>query len=265
MMAGYQLESVLGRGRNSVVYLARRQRGERRVALKLAAPRPLGARPAAQDLAGEFAALAALSHPHVIQCVEQGVAQGANGGQAWLAMEYAALGPVSQQPLPMPPARVLTLLRQAAAALAALHARGWVHRDVKTAHLLLRSDGSLALADFGSACPRGQTGALPAGALAGTPRYAAPEQMQGAPAEPSADIYSLGVCLHEMLAGTPPFPGQTMTELLGQHLLAPVPRLPAPLAGWQPLLEAMLAKDPQRRPADGLALGARLEENWNPS
>lgn len=250
MMAGYQLESVLGRGRNSVVYLARPQRGEGRVALKLAA----------RDMAGEFAALAGASHPHVIQGVDRGV----QGDQAWLAMEYAALGPVSGQPLPMAPARVLALLRQAAAALAALHARGWVHRDVKTAHLLLRADGTLALADFGSACPRGETGGLPAGALAGTPRYAAPEQMQGAPAEPSADIYSLGVCLHEMLAGAPPFPGQTVSELLAQHLLAPVPRLPAPLAAWQPLLEAMLAKDPQRRPADGRALRARLE-NWNPT
>ena len=130
--------------------------------------------------------------------------------------------------------------------------RGFVHRDVKPANLLVRTDGSLALADFGSAVRIGE-GASDA-AAAGSPRHAAPEQSAGAPAAPTADVYALGTVLHEWLTGEPPFAGETAAELAAQHLVAPVPRLPAPLAHWQPLLDAMLATRPAARLADGAAV-----------
>jgi serine/threonine protein kinase len=236
----FRIESVIGRGRQSTVYLARDAQGGKAVALKVARG----------DLAAEFAHQASVSHPNVIRPI----AQGAGGGQAFLAMEYVSGGPLLRAGQALPAARVHRVMSETAQALAALHAGGMVHGDLKPDHLLVREDGSIALTDFGCARRTGERADLPEGAIAGTPRYAAPEQLQGEPAHPSADIYSLGVCLHEMLTGTPPFAGQTLTELFAQHLMAPVPRLPRPHARWQSLLDAMLAKDPCERPADGAAL-----------
>jgi serine/threonine protein kinase len=160
--------------------------------------------------------------------------------------------------MPLSRADAVRLLREAAHALAALHARGWVHRDVKPANLLLRADGSLALGDFGTACPSGTESVKPAGTVTGTPRYAAPEQFQGAAAHASADVYSLGIVLCEMLCGHVPYAGETATELLAQHLLAPVPQLAPAHADLQPLVHAMLAKNPRDRLPDAQAVLAGL-------
>ena len=174
-------------------------------------------------------------------------------------MEVADGGHLGMQTAALHPSRAVLLLRQAAAALGRLHEQGWVHRDVKPANLLLRADGSLALADFGCARRRGTIDAQPPGSVAGTPRYAAPEQSQGAAAQPPADVYSLGAVWYEMLCGQPLFPGETLTELFCQHQLAPVPRLPAAHGAWQALLDAMLSKDPRGRPGDGNALLLELQ------
>jgi serine/threonine protein kinase len=243
--AGYTLEGVLGRGRDSIVYLAQDEHQEREVALKVA-PRNLGE---------EFRAQATMPHRHVIEVYECGT----QDGEGFLAMEYAPGGCVMRAGTPVEPARVHALFTQVAEAVGALHAEGWVHRDLKPAHLLLRADGRVVVADFGCARRRGEPDPQPPGAVIGTPRYAAPEQTAGADADPRADVYSLGACLHEMLTGKPPYPGETLTELLGQHVLAPLPRLPKAQAAWQPLLHAMLAKDPSQRPADGAEVLQRLQ------
>ncbi|RYY93618.1 MAG: serine/threonine protein kinase, partial [Comamonadaceae bacterium] len=122
-----------------------------------------------------------------------------------------------------------------------------------------RADGTAVLADFGLAVRAGavDAAALP-GAIVGTPRYVAPEQLQGGPATPAADIYGLGVVFHQMLAGVPPFGGQTLMEVLSQQLVAVAPRLPAACAALQPLCDAMLAKQPTERLADADALLARI-------
>ena len=250
-VAGYRLEAVLGRGRHSVVYLARQPRASRKIALKVTRRTSLQGK----NLEGEFAVQAALAHRHVIQVFDHGE----SGGDAYLAMEYATGGPLAPNGGGGGEARTASLIGEAASALAWLHQNGWVHRDVKPGNLLLRADGSLALGDFGCACRTGDARALPAGLVVGTPRYAAPEQSEGAPCSPAADVYSLGVCFYEMLAGKPLFPGETLAELLGQHMQAPIPRLAVEHAAWQPLLDAMLAKDPAQRPRDGQAVLAELK------
>ena len=109
-----------------------------------------------------------------------------------------------------------------------------------------------------SACRAGAHEDHAAPSVIGTPRYAAPEQMQGAAASAAADVYSLGICLFEQLAGQPPFRGETLTELFSQHVRAPVPRLPGDALHWQPLVDALLAKNPANRPADGDAVLEQL-------
>lgn len=256
-LGGYALAAVSGRGRGSVVYRARRGQGPQ-VALKVARCAQLRQARGEPDFAREHGIAQAAVHPHVLRVHGHGVA----GAEAYLALELAEGGHLGQVPLPAPDDQVLVWMLQAASALARLHGLGWVHRDLKPANLLLRTDGSLALADFGSACAVGE--APLAGqpiCWAGTPRYAAPEQAQGAAAHPSADVYALGAVLFQLLTGEPPFPGATPTELLGQHLLAPVPRLPAPRMPWQPLIDTLLAKEPDRRPPDGQALFDRLQRD----
>jgi serine/threonine protein kinase len=260
-IAGYRLEAEIGRGRRSTVYLASHLDTMRRVALKLARNGSDRTFAAAVSFQAEFEAQAALAGPDVIRVFDTG----RTGGQDFLAMEYAAGGSIAAYRGALGHTMVLSLVSQAARALRRIHEHGWVHRDVKPANLLLRADGGLALADFGCARRAGEDEALAQGSVTGTPLYAAPEQSGGAPAHPPADVYSLGICTYQMLAGEPPFPGQTLAELLGQHLLAPVPRLAPEHAAWQPLVDAMLAKDPHDRPADGQAVLSQLQRMENSS
>lgn len=254
-LAGYRLLRCVGQGRRSVVWLVQDEAG-RELALKLPAP-GVPAQAAEAAFAREFALAAGIAHPHLVRVLEQGRA----GGVPYLALEYLAGGDLAtrlQQPQPL--RQVRAWLRQAAAALAALHGRGLVHRDVKPANFLLRPDGNLVLADFGLVAAAGAADpqARP-GAIVGTPRYVAPEHLQGAPAQPAADVYGLGVLLHEMLCGGPPFTGKTLMEVLSQHLVAAPPPLPAAAAGLQPLADAMLAKDARARLPDAAAVLAHID------
>ncbi len=240
MTARWTLQRLVGRGRHANVWLAGDSQGGPAVALKVARTR----------MTQEWEALRALACKQVPKAFDHGTLA---DGRSYLALEYCSGGPFART-LPMTSDAVESLLHDAASALAAIHAQGWVHRDVKPAHFLARGDGSHVLCDFGSACRTGAGRRAGEPAVTGTPRYAAPEQTQGAPAQPSADVYSLGVCVYELLTGKAPFSGETLIEVFSQHVRAPAPRLPARLGAWQPLLDAMLAKDPQERPSDGAAV-----------
>jgi serine/threonine-protein kinase len=248
--AGHALEAPIARGRFATVYRARDLRTGRRIALKLASVEAL----LAAGQPGDFA-----HEAHAMACVGTGAAPAVLGAgrtedDAWLAMELLE---ADWRALPWPAtvAQALRHLGAAARALAAVHDAGWVHRDVKPANLLLRADGRVALTDYATACRLGAPGTR---TCIGTPRYTAPEQSQGAPADPAADVYSLGVLAHEWLAAAAPFPGATPTELVAQHLMAAVPVLPGNFAALQPLVTDLLAKDAAARPARGGDVALRL-------
>lgn len=240
---GYRLLREVGTGRRSSAWLAHDAQG-RECVLKL--------QPAAgSTLHHEWQVAAWVQGGSLVRMHDYG----RDAQWAWLAMEHLPGGDLcARLGQGLPADLALDLLRQAATALAPLHRAGLVHRDVKPANFLLRADGTLVLADLGLVARAGQAGAAPAGSVTGTPRYVAPEQLQGAPATPAADVYGLGVLLHEMLAGRPPFAGETLTEILSQHLVATPARLPAAHERLQPLVDRMLAKDAQCRPADGQAV-----------
>lgn len=242
---GYRALRELGTGRRSGAWLARDEASGEEVVLKL--------QPAdGSNLHREWQVAAQAQGAHVLRVHDHGRI----AGWAYLVMEHASGGDLARRPRePVAPAQAMAWLQQAALGLAQLHRHGYVHRDVKPANFLLRADGALVLADFGLAARIGETAAgLQQGAVTGTPRYVAPEQLQGAAAAPAADVYSLGVLLYEMLCSRPPFGGETLMEILSQHLVAPPPRLPAALADLQPLLDRMLAKEVQCRLPDADAV-----------
>jgi serine/threonine-protein kinase PpkA len=251
---GYRLKRRIGAGRMASAWLAEDVAGGREVVLKLL--RREHARGGASFMQ-EFAVPFTIDSRHVVRVYRQF----GGAGHAAIAMEYLSggdLGALIRRGLSGDAA--LSLLRQAALALDATHRHGYAHGDVKPANLLLRACGELVLADFGMARPLGTVHApSQPGIVVGTPRYAAPELSQAQPATAAADVYSLGVVLHEMLCGKPPFPGDTVMEVVCQHLVAPVPRLPAGLARFQPLVDAMLAKQPDHRPRDGQAVLDRID------
>lgn len=240
---GYRFVRLIGRGRNTRAWLAWDLNRQCGVVLKLE-PVP-GA-----SLQRESAVAARVLGPQLVRVL----GEGRTATWAYLAMEHVPGGNLATR-LDQPFTRELALnvLRQAAEAVAHLHRNALVHRDVKPANFLLREDGTLVLGDFGLAVEAGTPGSSD-GRLFGTPRYVAPEQLQGDIARPAADVYSLGVMFVEMLCGRPPFSGETLTEVLAQHLIAEPARLPPEMADLQPLADKMLCREVQSRLPDADAV-----------
>jgi eukaryotic-like serine/threonine-protein kinase len=162
---------------------------------------------------------------------------------------------------PMDPVAVRELLAQAADGLAAAHAAGIVHRDVKPANLLVTPDRQVKITDFGIARAAEGIGLTQTGEVMGTPQYLSPEQAQGQTATPASDVYSLGVVAFECLAGRRPFVADTAVATALAHLREPVPELPESVpTDLAAVVRRSLSKLPQDRFADGAALAAALRD-----
>jgi serine/threonine protein kinase len=175
--------------------------------------------------------------------------QGFSSGHAYIAMEYFSQGDLRESiARGIDGGTARAYVAQIAAALQAIHAAGIVHRDLKPDNLMLRRDGSIALADFGIAKHVEMFITDTAhDQVVGTPYYLSPEQATGLPVDQRCDLYSLGVMFHEMLTGRKPYYADTAQALLEQHIQAPVPQLPAPHQRLQPVLEGLMAKDREQR------------------
>ena len=129
-----------------------------------------------------------------------------------------------------------------------VHEAGIIHRDLKPPNVMLRDDGSVVLIDFGLARSLlSGDGSTRTGVLRGSPYYMSPEQAQGEALDARTDLYSLGVILYEMLAGKKPYLGASAIDVLQQHVMAPVPELPAEHLAYQPLLERLMSKSREQR------------------
>jgi serine/threonine-protein kinase PpkA len=257
-VAGYHLLRKVGEGRLATVYLAQDIDGAE-VALKMLRQAHSGNEVRSAAFAREFGIPAAIHNRHVVRVFEQLAVD----GDSAIAMEYLGGGHLGNRiARGLSPDEATALLRQAASGLDALHRRGFAHGDVKPANLMQRLNGELVLADFGMARALDAPAApVPAGLVTGTPRYAAPEQSRLGTVSAAADVYSLGVVFFEMLCGRPPFPGHTLLEVFSQHLMAPVPRLPGALDRFQPLVDAMLAKQVGSRLQDGQAVLRQIDHS----
>lgn len=242
---GYRIVRQLGEGGMATVYLARREEDDLEVTLKVLFLGAVEDPDLLQRFMREHSALRQLHHPHVVQIHERGFAS----DFAYIAMEYFPAGDLSMRVQhSIEAARALSYARQLALGLGAAHAMGIVHRDVKPGNVLFRHDDTLALTDFGIVkfLQRGPT-QTETGSLVGTPRYMSPEQILGRALDIRTDLYALGVVLFEMLTGAIPFSATSIGGLAHAHVHQPIPRLVGDLARWQPLIDGLLAKNPDER------------------
>ncbi len=249
---GYALESVLGRGGMGVVYKARHLALKRAVALKMI----LGAGHAGEDQRARFKAeaeaVARLQHPNIVQVYEVGEA----AGHPFCALELVEGGSLDARldGRPLTAREAAHLVEALARAMHLAHARNVVHRDLKPGNVLLASDGTPKVTDFGLARHLdADSGVTQAGTVMGTPSYMAPEQASGQAhaAGPPADVYALGAVLYACLTGRPPFKGATVQETLEQVRTRPpvAPRLSQPDTpiDVETICLKCLAKEPEKR------------------
>jgi eukaryotic-like serine/threonine-protein kinase len=266
----YRIELVLGRGGMGVVFAATHIQLEQRVAIKFLVE---GASlPEMRErFAREARAASKIRSEHVARVLDVGALE---GGTPYTVMEYLAgedLSKALRSRGALPVAEAVGYVLQACEALAEAHVAGIVHRDIKPANMFLaqRADGSIALKllDFGisKVTTPGAHGVVTQGtAVMGSPTYMPPEQLRSArDVDARGDLWSLGATLFELVAGRPPFRGETLTELCARIIESPAPDLESFLPDAPPGLTAVLhrclAKDPANRFANVAEVAAALE------
>lgn len=247
----YVIEAELGRGGQAVVYRARHEGLARDVALKLFDPRVAGRDGDVERFRREAIAAAKLDHPRIVTVYDAGELD----GRAFIAMRLVAgstLGGEVARLGPSPPARALRILDDIAQALDFAHAHGLVHRDVKSANILIEQDGTAYLSDFGLARVEDLPALTRRGDWMGTPEYVAPEVVEGERATAASDRYAFAVSCFEALTGRPPFVHAEASAVLLAHVREEIPAASSFNPGLSPevdrVLRAALAKDPADRP-----------------
>jgi len=268
IIAGFAILSKLGQGGMGAVFRARQVSMQRDVALKLLPP-AMAAKPGfVERFQREARASAAISHHNLVHAIDVGRDEAS--GLWYFAMELVD-GPTLRQLMRrdgrIEERRALEIARGLAGALAVAHGAGIVHRDVKPENVLLTADGVPKLADLGLALDiETGAGAQRAGRPLGTPLYMAPEQIRGDldSIGPRTDLYALGATIFHVITGKPLFSGANPQAIMAAHLREPAPRAddvePSISAGTAALIADLLAKDPDRRPADATTVVARIDQ-----
>ncbi|MFI2707464.1 serine/threonine-protein kinase, partial [Nocardioides sp. CER28] len=255
----YELCEQIGSGGAGTVFRARDRVLDREVAVKMM--RPGADDDARERLRGEARMAGLLAHPAIARVHDFGERQEDGVPSPFLVMEYVdgrSLRDVLAIEGPMSPERTMGLVAQVADALTAAHEVGIVHRDVKPSNILVRSDGTISLIDFGIARSRDVEPLTLTGTIVGTVDYISPEQAGGAGATSLSDLYALGMVAYECLTGVRPLRRDTQIATLVAHLHEDVPDLPRTVPPpVRDLVRRLTARDPRRRPADA-ATTARL-------
>ena len=260
-VGSFEILSPLGAGGMGEVYRAHDPRLEREVALKVLPAETLGDEKARSRLLREARMASKLNHPNICTIYEVGETE----GQAYIAMELVAGLSLSEKLSggALSPEQVLRYGIQVADALDHAHGRGVVHRDLKSANVVITPDGRAKVLDFGLAgrisdmeLTEATTHSVESmefsGKIAGTLAYMAPEQLRGQPADARSDLWALGVVMYEMAAGVRPFSGGTGFELSSAILSQPTPPVPEAATGEVPtqlqtVIDRCLEKDPDAR------------------
>ena len=256
----YRVLGKLGGGGMANVYLAEDTTLGRRVAIKMLHRRFVEDPKFVERFRREAKAAAGLTHPNIVGVYDWGQA----GAQNYIAMEYVegeTLKDLIRREGRLSGTRAVEIARELLSAVGAAHAKGVVHRDIKSQNILIDHEGRAKVTDFGIA-QAGDPGMTEAGSILGTAQYLAPEQARGEAVDERSDLYSVGVVLYEMLTGRVPFRGDSAVTVALKHVneLPPepaelVPGLPYSLN--QIVLKA-LAKDPNRRYGSAAEFAADL-------
>ncbi|MEE8561595.1 MAG: protein kinase, partial [Gemmatimonadota bacterium] len=247
----YELEDVLGEGGMGTVYLARDRKHDRPVAIKTIHP-DRTTKEVRKRFEREISITARLQHPHILPLLDSGVA----GETLYYVMPFVE-GESLQQRLGregcLPLEEALQIAREVASALGYAHGRGVVHRDIKPGNIML-AGGSAVVTDFGIAKAIAEAGGervTQAGLTMGSPAYMSPEQSSGErPVDGRSDIYSLGCVLYEMLAGEPPFTGQSPLAVIARSIREEAPPLRSKAEGVPPEVEGAVHKALAKAPED---------------
>lgn len=241
---GYRIDRILGKGGMATVYLGTQMSLGRPVALKILndpeTPQFF------ERFFNEGRYVARLSHSNLVTIFDIG--QG--DGFYYIVMEYLPGGDLKSRIAGgIKPGPALKILARLANCLGYVHGKGVIHRDIKPSNILFRADGTPVLTDFGIAkLIQADNDLTVTGTVMGSPHYLSPEQAQGSrKLDGRADLYSLGIILYEMLTGRKPYSADGFAAVLMAHIKQPVPRLPEPLQGLQPLVDRLLAKEPEDR------------------
>jgi hypothetical protein len=267
----YRLDALLGEGGMGAVYRATQLANDRKVAVKLLKPHLTTDESSAQRFLREARSTLKVESPHAVKVLDFGITP---HGDYYMALEYLD-GRTVQRELdvdgPFAPARVVHIAKQALHALAAAHASGIVHRDIKPDNLLLMRAGDDAdytkVLDFGVAklLDQSVTPLTAQGMVFGTPEFMSPEQACGLPLDPRSDLYSLAATMFAMLTGRGMYDAASQIEWLTAHARRPPPHLAdgkpelAPLGELDRVLQQCLAKHKDHRPHDARAMIALLE------
>ncbi|MDN5571156.1 MAG: Stk1 family PASTA domain-containing Ser/Thr kinase [Propionibacteriaceae bacterium] len=268
----YEVVGKLARGGMATVYLANDLRLSRTVAIKIMNDGLGDADDFARRFDAEARAAAHLSHPNVVSVFDQG----SDDGRPYIVMEYVqgcTLRNLITREAPMEPGRVLDLLEPVCSALAAAHAAGIIHRDVKPENVLISDRGEVKVADFGLArAITAQSHAATTGLVIGTVSYIAPELVTKGRADARSDVYSLGIVMYEMLTGRKPHTGDEPIQVAYSHvhnqITAPSMELSTtwrdarePITGYVDALVTTAAnRDRPNRPLDAGVLLAHLRQ-----
>jgi tRNA A-37 threonylcarbamoyl transferase component Bud32 len=258
----YRLESKLGSGGMSTVYLARDSTLERWVAVKVM-HREMSDQPdQIERFRREARAVAQLSHPNVVAVIDAGE----DGGHPYIVFEYVDGETLKQRiervgPLPVDEATAYAI--EIGRGLSAAHSRRLVHRDVKPQNVLIDSEGRAKVTDFGIARSLEADGLTQTGRVLGTTDYVSPEQAMGRGVDARTDVYSLGVLLYEMLTGEVPFMAETVVGVAMKHVNEPMPdvqnKRPEISSALAAVVERATAKEPKTRYPDMAGCLADLE------
>jgi serine/threonine protein kinase/CheY-like chemotaxis protein len=249
VIAGYRIESRIGRGGMGVVYRAQHLSLERRAALKVIAPDLAESSGFRERFSREARVAAGLAHPNIVTVYDAGEVD----GTLYLAMQYiegSDLARMLAKDGRLKPYRAIDVCRQVGSALDAAHARGLIHRDVKPANVLIEGRHAY-LTDFGLTKRLGGTQVTLTGDVVGTIHYVAPEQIEGREVTSRSDVYALGCVLYHCLTGRMPFERDTDVAVIYAHLSEPPPR-PSRLHpdlpdGLDEVIAKALDKNPERR------------------
>ena len=242
---GYEITRIMAKTKMSTVLLSKRLEDDLDVVLKiLFYTQDQGITQKLQDFMQEYKLISTLDHPNIVHIYERAFAS----EFAYIALEYMPNGNLSEQLNDnLQPERALFFMRQIASGLGAMHALNIIHRDLKPSNILLRNKNTLVIADFGTAKILYGKTQNPTNKIIGTPYYMSPEQGTGKTIDQRSDIYSLGALFYHLLTGKRPFTADSLAKLIHLHVHAPIPLLPKYLTKYQPLIDGMLAKEPDER------------------